>query len=322
MSKTIFSSGSYLDSTFCNSLYQTGGGHIHDAGTSDGHSSKINLASHTTGILPWDNQSHHVVPMVERCEISMPDVKTISVASGWIGQSNGGNAIHITGPWIKKIINTGGTDYETFAAGNGATYGGVASGMTIADRQWLHVFVLYNGSTYDIGCDANIYATNLLGMSWLYYKRIGSILILNNAGSYEIRPYHQHEDFVTWATRYSDDSTSIHSNDVNFLFSSTMKISVPPDVAVAADVKLNAGHGSGAIDYFGASVYDTTRTDTTRILDQDVMNFFPATNLYTTYVSHFITDRTSAAKVTVQGFNAATWVRNIDIEAKSYVDPR
>jgi hypothetical protein len=54
--KTSFSNGSYVTPTFLNTMFVTNGGHVHDDGTSDGHSSKIILTSgvHCSGNLPSD----------------------------------------------------------------------------------------------------------------------------------------------------------------------------------------------------------------------------------------------------------------------------
>lgn len=54
MAKTEFSSGVVVSSDFLNSLYHTLGGHVHDSGTDDGSSSKVNLSAgaHVQGTLP------------------------------------------------------------------------------------------------------------------------------------------------------------------------------------------------------------------------------------------------------------------------------
>jgi hypothetical protein len=44
--------GTTVLAAFLNSIYQAGGGHVHDGGTDDGHAPLINLATNTTGELP------------------------------------------------------------------------------------------------------------------------------------------------------------------------------------------------------------------------------------------------------------------------------
>jgi hypothetical protein len=55
MAKTLFSNGSNLTPTYCNTIYGSGGtgGHQHDGTDADGHCGKIDLTRDTTGTLPW-----------------------------------------------------------------------------------------------------------------------------------------------------------------------------------------------------------------------------------------------------------------------------
>jgi hypothetical protein len=49
MPKTSFSNGSIVYPAFLNSIFSTGGGHVHDGGTNDGSSSKIHPINHVLG---------------------------------------------------------------------------------------------------------------------------------------------------------------------------------------------------------------------------------------------------------------------------------
>lgn len=62
MAKTDFANGTIVQPDFLDSMYLTGGGHVHDGADNDGHSSKVNLSNgaHVTGTLPEDMVAAHV----------------------------------------------------------------------------------------------------------------------------------------------------------------------------------------------------------------------------------------------------------------------
>jgi hypothetical protein len=51
MSKTNFSNGDTLTAAYMNTIYNTGGGHLHDGVDADGHAQKIDLSLHTTSTM-------------------------------------------------------------------------------------------------------------------------------------------------------------------------------------------------------------------------------------------------------------------------------
>jgi hypothetical protein len=55
MAKTNFAHGTIVEAAFLNTLYQTGGGHVHDGGSEDGHAGKIDLERDVEGVLPAGN---------------------------------------------------------------------------------------------------------------------------------------------------------------------------------------------------------------------------------------------------------------------------
>ena len=59
MAKTDFANGTIVTPEFLDSIFFTGGGHVHDGGTDDGHSSKVDLTAHVTGKLPAGNLGDH-----------------------------------------------------------------------------------------------------------------------------------------------------------------------------------------------------------------------------------------------------------------------
>lgn len=60
MPKIDFENGTIVTPQWLDSVFRTSGGHVHDGADDDGHSSKINLADHTTGTLPFTSVGSHV----------------------------------------------------------------------------------------------------------------------------------------------------------------------------------------------------------------------------------------------------------------------
>lgn len=58
MAKTIFVNGTFVQPAFLNSIFQAGGGHVHDGSDDDGHAPLVDLTAHVTGILQRANFEH------------------------------------------------------------------------------------------------------------------------------------------------------------------------------------------------------------------------------------------------------------------------
>jgi hypothetical protein len=78
MSKTFFSNGSYLTPNFCNSMYFTAGGHVHDGGTDDGHAPLIDLATQTSGQIDLTTQVSGLLPYASQQKNTYTGSNTIA----------------------------------------------------------------------------------------------------------------------------------------------------------------------------------------------------------------------------------------------------
>jgi hypothetical protein len=87
MAKTTFAHGTIVSSEFLNTMYKTGGGHVHDGADSDGHAGKIDLVSHTSGKISLDTQTSGKIDLETQVRGVLP------VANG--GGSAAGVLTHI-----------------------------------------------------------------------------------------------------------------------------------------------------------------------------------------------------------------------------------
>jgi hypothetical protein len=135
---------------------------------------------------------------------------------------------------------------NTWAEGNLA--GGLASGLTLSNNTWYHVFMLAkpNGEV-DAGFDTSITATNLLAdaavqfAGYTYYRRIWS---LRTDGSANIYDYYQVYDTAYWVTPTNVNFT-VPPTASPVTITSTFTIDVPPDIRVEAIINYFVGSSSG-----------------------------------------------------------------------------
>ena len=212
MAKTDFSYGDVVDESFFDLIFD----HVHDGVDDDGHCPPISLdnhddgvsPAHISGILPEEN-----LPLLRaigfRHGFNMEDYNSgdswgVIVQSGAAISNNSSildsrdfNPLIInTSALTKMLINSSGTDWEPYVAGNGN--GGVpttASGWSqaIADNIWIHVFILGDLSDRDsceVGFDTSLSAVNLREVSgYQFYKRLGSVLLDYDSSKYSIVPF-------------------------------------------------------------------------------------------------------------------------------------
>jgi hypothetical protein len=203
MAKTQFVEGSYLTPAWCNSAYYTGGGHVHDGVSDDGHSSQIDLTQHVTGILPdaniaWGSirgyiDGYQITPVVGTFACS------ITVSAGTCRDSANVYNVPLTTAMSKNILNGSGSAFVTWTAGTGG--GGTA--VISPAVQWLHVFAIYNPTSVltDIFVDTAIDGSNR-PVSYTHARRIGSIYIEQlSPGVYGIKRFTQKGDKITWSAQ-------------------------------------------------------------------------------------------------------------------------
>jgi hypothetical protein len=165
--------------------------------------------------------------------------------------------------FYKKVIADGGASYQAWGLGNSSVIGGVASSISIANGQWLHLFVIGNKNTYviDAGLDTSISATNLkTDTGWgtnFSYRRIGSIYVYLDS-VYKIRYYDQIGDEFYYEA-YSTNPLYSPSLSGNVWQSITLPIDFcPGDVSV--DLFLNYFFDDGfmcAPGFLGVAPSDT-----------------------------------------------------------------
>jgi hypothetical protein len=163
----------------------------------------------------------------------------------------------------KQIINTAGTDYETWIAGD--ENGGVASAcVTHIDTEWLHVFALMNeAGEVDIGADTSATAVNLFAdsavITWgggtVYFRRIGSIYIKYDVSNYKIRSFSQYGDLFLLSNP-NDWSTSYSTSHLQNRTPITV-LGAPSDVITIAKLKCTLGIG-GTTSYLLLTNYNFT----------------------------------------------------------------
>lgn len=212
MAKTQYAGGSSLGYAWLNTVYGTGtsGGHKHDAVDSDGHCDKINLQTETSGTLP----SYDYVP--PRGFIDGLSMTYYSGGGGVYGVTFGLGAcrdsvlttILINSSTMTKFVTSPpGTSLASWGGGSGT--GGVAPGATAptaGTSAWFHCFAIGSGiENYvpDFGFDTSLTAANLLATSgYNRYRRVGSILVSNTAGTFTILQWIQNHDQFYWTNPY------------------------------------------------------------------------------------------------------------------------
>jgi len=240
MAKTQFVEGSYLTPTWCNSVYYTGGGHVHDGGSDDGHASLINLTSNVSGVLPQANMSWAPARgYIDGYQMSYTVgtyACSITVTEGTARDSTNAYNITATTSITKNIINAAGNAFVTWTVGNGG--GGTA--VISAAALWLHVFVIYNpvSDLTDIFLDTELNGSNR-PITYTYVRRIGSIWIEDiGSGRFGIKKFRQYGDKFSWEAQNLSYS-KVGSFAGNVLYDATMLSPVGVNADVYGAVKYN-----------------------------------------------------------------------------------
>jgi hypothetical protein len=210
MAKTNFGAGSYLTPTFCNTMYYTGGGHVHDGDTTtDGHAQKINLSTCAIGRCIVNNLT--LPGYISGMTLSMGAAlsTTCYIAAGTVSCENAAGTASVlvsASAGTKKLA-------QIFVAGTGNN--GVPGTVPIVNETWYHVFLLVSadGTTCDWGFDNVITAANLLTSSGAtYYRRLGSVF-WTLAGTNHIAPFLQIGDMFLLDRKIGTD-TGMHTQSV------------------------------------------------------------------------------------------------------------
>jgi hypothetical protein len=170
----------------------------------------------------------------------------ITVTAGRCNNSTNALSLNLAAAITKQID-------ATWVAGNNA--GGLASGASLGNDTWYHVFVILVGSTVDVMFDTSVSCANgVANNAVTSFRRIGSVL---TDGSANILPYFQSGDEFTWDAMVQD----VNANDPGES-AVTATLSVPIDVAVLAKFYGAVESGSATQD---ASLLFTALTQTNQV---------------------------------------------------------
>lgn len=220
-------------------------GHVHDGGDMDGSAPPVLLtsAAEVTGVLPRAN----VLPargMIDGWLLTRVTATQLAIGRGecvlYAGGSHGSaGAITTAVSLTKRVLNTGATAYETWAAGE--NNGAVASGVSgpSAD-QWLAVFVIRNPTTgaIDYLVDSSATAANAPA-GWTEHRRLGWIQIKDLTGTWEIYDFVQVGETFLWAAERLLSGTAAVTTSVTSLV-------LPAPASSKALLSLMGYHASAA----------------------------------------------------------------------------
>tara|TARA_R110002094_G_scaffold157781_2_gene144045 strand:+ start:12708 stop:14210 length:1503 start_codon:yes stop_codon:yes gene_type:complete len=139
----------------------------------------------------------------------------------------------------------------TWASGDDA--GGLASGATLANTTWYHVFLVVVGGSVDVMLDTSVTCANgVANNAVTSFRRINSVL---TDGSSNIVSYYQVGDYTYWDVPVADVSASNPGTSAV-----TATLSVPTGVVVQSDINISGTEVGAPITLLVTSL---AQTDTT-----------------------------------------------------------
>jgi hypothetical protein len=211
MAATTFIDGSFLTPTFVNTLYQAGGGHVHDGVDADGHAPKINLANQVTAALPMTSLAFklrgYIDGLTTNVFLSSGTLYQITVKAGQCMDDTNTQFGTSAAPLVKSLSNTG----AVLPWVAGASGGAGATGISYVPGSWYYIFALINtAGAVDFIMDNDTAGSHIAATATGYaYKRRIAAIYATTAGAF--RFYQQYGDFFGWASapiaQYSGDFT-------------------------------------------------------------------------------------------------------------------
>ena len=211
MAATTFIDGSFLTPTFVNTLYQAGGGHVHDGVDADGHAPKINLANQVTAALPMISLAFklrgYIDGLATNVFLSGGTLYQITVKAGQCMDDTNTQFGTSAAPLVKSLSNTG----AVLPWVAGASGGAAATGISYVPGSWYYIFALINtAGAVDFIMDNDTAGSHIAATATGYaYKRRIAAIYATTAGAF--RFYQQYGDFFGWASapiaQYSGDFT-------------------------------------------------------------------------------------------------------------------
>lgn len=198
----------------------------------------------------------------------------------------------------------------TWAAGDDA--GGLASGLTVDDNLWYHIFVVKVGSSYDVMFDTSVVCQNGVdNNSVTYYRRIGSV---KTDGSSNLVSYWQVGDYFYWDVMVQDVASA---NPGTSAVSPT--ITTPLGVSVTALILGVVRKDAGQTILMVTSP-DQADTSPTSANSQCVAGQNPLTDLF--YHQSFITVQTSTTSTIRYRLDVSTATTTVYINTVGWIDQR
>jgi len=284
MSKTTFSYGTIVTSSFLNKIFKIVGsfnGHVHDGVDDDGHVQPIDIDRHGDGVSPAEisgRMLYENLPLLRMLGLKRGFNQNsynsglswgVTVGTGFAVSANSGilssvayNPILLaTSQMTKIIINSTGDGWQAWSSGSlgGACPTSAPGWPSIADDIWLHLFVLGSSGNQDVfefGVDTSIVAVNLRTESgYDFYRRIGSVRIdYIGGGIYRVTPYYSIENRFIWTDDAVDYAVN-ESGSISF-FQGVKIVRIPPDIIVKALLRAQADTTNDVTDYVYLILYD------------------------------------------------------------------
>ena len=193
----------------------------------------------------------------------------IIVAAGRCNDSTNAVSMALSAARTKRID-------ATYASGDGN--GGLASGASLTNATWYHIFIVSIGGTIDVMFDTSVTCANgVANNSVSYFRRIGSI---KTDGSANIIAYQQSGDEFTWNVTVQDAS------DAN-----------PGETAVLKTLNVPLGINTIAKFYGAITSSDATTACVTLFTSPSQTDTAPSTTIF-----HIRTEIQSAAQTFGQLF--------------------
>lgn len=170
----------------------------------------------------------------------------IDVTTGSCSDSTNSVTLTLASAFTKRID-------ATWASGTGN--GGLASGATLANTTWYHVFIVRVGGSDDVMFDTSVTCANgVANNAVTHFRRIGAVL---TDGSANIIAFVQVGDVFRWAVPVSDVAGI---NPGTSAVTSTL--TVPTNVRVESHISILLGPGTSGAALF-ALVTSPDQTDST-----------------------------------------------------------
>lgn len=228
----------------------------------------------------------------------------INVTAGRCNDSTNAVSMSLGSTFVKQID-------ATWATGTAA--GGLASGASLANNTWYHIFVVVVSGAVDVMFDTSVTCANgVANNSVTSFRRIGSV---KTNGSANITAYHQVGDYFYWDVMVQDGTSSTFNTSA-----STLTATVPTGVVVDYLCYLIVGSSDTSNTTFMlmSSLDQTDSTPSSSIANLNV-NAVPSTSTVTfNAYARTPTNTSGQVRYRFSGSITGQWI----INAQGWIDRR